>query len=288
MLSNKTFLKLYLIKPLCFLSSATYTQIMPKRVGTGTNSASSSNKKSKKQPFLNLYKTAEAALEGLRKKVKGKRVLIPSEDLYKNVADELVGLLFLYTVEEVNDADYATLRFENTCIKDGDTNWRNYHDSTGQEDLDNYELSGFTDAHELYNKYLGLVNKARNDMEEAEKKEEEEKTQELAENLTGIEDKLKEGMSTYDILVLEFESVGIVKPHTILAGDHAGKSKFVFICPRRYDKILLLKHQHTPLVYSISSQSQTGVEAQVFRTNVHVAQGAWEGFLRQGQVVQGC
>ena len=123
MLSNKTFLKLYLIKPLCFLSSATYTQIMPKRAGTGTNSASSSNKKSKKQPFLNLYKTAEAALEGLRKKVKGKRVLISSEDLYKNVADELVGLLFLYTVEEVNDADYATLRFysSKTVIRIGVT-----------------------------------------------------------------------------------------------------------------------------------------------------------------------
>ena len=117
------------------------------------------------------------------------------------------SLLFQYTVTTVNDdLKKATLEFDNTCIEEDGTSWRNYIDTKGQNDLTNYNLSGLIDTHELFNCHLGYVNKAASDKEVEAEIAENEKYAEAAEDLSDIEHKFNGGMDGYDALLLEFES----------------------------------------------------------------------------------
>ena len=199
-----------------------------KFTGRSSTPSKSTAKKRKKQPLLNLYKNDEAALAALKEKIVGKRLLIRCEDLYKDgcVPDEMEGLLFQYTVTTVNDdLKKATLEFDNTCIEEDGTSWRNYIDTKGQNDLTNYNLSGLTDAHELFNCHLGYVNKAASDKEVEAEIAENEKYAAAAEDLSDIEHKFNGGMDGYDALLLEFESVGTAKQHVIKEGANTGKGK---------------------------------------------------------------
>ena len=202
---------------------------MKKMMAQSTTTPSiSSAKKKKRQPLLNLYKNDEAALAVLKEKIVGKRLLIKCDDLYKNgcVPEDMEGLLFQYTVTAVNDdLRKATLEFDNTCIEEDGTSWRNYIDTKGQNNLTNYNLSGLTDAHELFNCHLGYVNKAVTNKEVGAEISENEKYAAAVEDLSDIEDKFNGGMDGYDDLLLEFESVGTAKQHVIKEGANAGKSK---------------------------------------------------------------
>ena len=192
----------------------------------------SSGKKNKQTTFQR-YQANPAAAKALREKHLGKRLLIASEDLYNDgcVPENLEGLLCMYSVKEIDDeAKFTTLHFENTCIEEGANKWINFHDTTGQSDLDNYRLAGLGDAHELYNKHLGLVNAAAYEKKEAESKKADELKVAAASDLSDIEQKIANNVDKFQLLLGEFEAVGAVEQHTITQdiGDNVGKGKLLF------------------------------------------------------------
>jgi hypothetical protein len=85
-------------------------------------------------------------------------------------------------------------------------------------------MANLNDGHELYNVYLGRVNKKVNDLKEMNRKREEEMKIASAVNFSDIERKLSDGVDPYLIMVQEFRSTGPLSTHIILRGDNKGKS----------------------------------------------------------------
>ena len=86
------------------------------------------------------------------------------------------------------------------------------------------------DAHELYNKHLGLVNAAAYEKKEAESKKADELKVAAASDLSDIEQKIANNVDKFQLLLGEFEAVGAVEQHTITQGigDNVGKGKLSF------------------------------------------------------------
>ncbi len=82
------------------------------------------------------------------------------------------------------------------------------------------------ERHELYNIYLGCVNKKLNDKKEEDCKAEETKktsgVQDLSDLLLMIQDKVKPAM----VLLGEFESIGELQPHIIAMGPNMGETSY--------------------------------------------------------------
>jgi hypothetical protein len=80
--------------------------------------------------------------------------------------------------------------------------------------------------HELYNIYLGRVNKKLNDKKEEDRKAEETKNtsgvQDLSDLLLMIQDKVKPAT----ILLGEFESIAELQPHIIAKGPNMGETSY--------------------------------------------------------------
>ena len=90
--------------------------------------------------------------------------------MYRNVPDGEDDFLFQYSITTINsDATTAVITFEQRCITEDADDFQDYPNTTDEETIDNYQLVGLDDDHELYSTQLGRVNKIINDREAAEK-----------------------------------------------------------------------------------------------------------------------
>jgi hypothetical protein len=92
-------------------------------------------------------------------------------------------------------------------------------------EIENYRVALIKEDADLYNRYLGVVNKKVNDQLELEKKAEEEAKISAGEDISDIKRKvLEEKMDVYDVMVLEFEPEGDKIEHVVTGGkQNVGK-----------------------------------------------------------------
>jgi hypothetical protein len=158
----------------------------------------------------------------------GRRILLHAQDLYGegNIPKGEETLLHQYSIISLN-ADMATavIAYDEKCITKGGDKFCDYpftNDDEGQ--IDNYKMANLRDDHELYNFYLGCVNKKVNDLKEMKHKREEEEKIAATDNVSDIERKLSDGVDPYLIMIGEFRSTGPLSVHTIRKGDNKGKT----------------------------------------------------------------
>ncbi len=92
--------------------------------------------------------------------------------------------------------------------------------------MNNYQINHLKEHHELYNIYLGRVNKKLNDKKEEDCKAEEAKktsgVQDLSDLLLMIQNKVQPST----ILLGEFESIEDLQPHIITRGPNMGGTSY--------------------------------------------------------------
>ena len=183
--------------------------------------AGNGGSKKKKQHQSTLFSDGDEVLWGLNKAHKGERLLIPAKVLYSGrVPFGQEHYLFQYSVRSVNK-DHKTLviQYDERCISNDSDAFQDFplHDEN-EETINSYQIKHLKEHHELYNIYLGHVNKKLNDKKEEDCKAEETKktsgVQDLSDLLLMIQDKVKPAT----ILLGEFESIGSCSPILLLRG----------------------------------------------------------------------
>ena len=104
----------------------------------------------------------------------GRCILLHATDLYGegDVPKGEEKLLHQYSILSLNtDMATAVIAYDEKCIIEGGNKFCDYpltDDDEGQ--IINYKMANLKDDHELYNVYLGRVNKKVNDLKEMNKK----------------------------------------------------------------------------------------------------------------------
>lgn len=213
-----------------------------KRPPPKTSSRRSSTKKqaSLKTGFASVFTQQQDKYnQALSEQYKGKRVLLSSDFVYgrRPIPDGEDDLLFVYNVESVDESTYgdkkpltAKLRYKGTCIRDGGEDFEDYPNTGPASDdiIEKYRLTLFKDDHELYNKYLGKINKRAKDKEELQCKLKESEKINAADDLSDIDRKIESGedvVNWYEIMKNEFEPDGELTDHLIQKGPHQGQTK---------------------------------------------------------------
>ncbi len=139
-----------------------------------------------------MFSDGNEVLWGLNKAHKGKRLLIPAKVLYSGrVPFGQEGYLFQYSVRSVNK-DHKTLviQYDERCISNDSDAFQDFplHDEN-EETINSDQIKHLKENHELYNIYLGRVDKKLNDKKEEDHKAEETK------KISGVQD-------LYDLLLM--------------------------------------------------------------------------------------
>ena len=209
-----------------------------KRRGSSAGSSGSKKHRSIREALLG---KPDQLHKSLQAKYVGTHLLIKASALYARgkVPSGEKNYNFQYIVTEIDeDGAHATIEFEKKFIEDGGTSFKAYPiiDAENDFELDGYRVALIKEDSELYNHYLGIVNKHINDLRDLQNKGEEEKKRSAAVDTSDIERKIhEEGVHPYVVLLNEFEPVGEREQHIVSGGKtNVGKvsekqtwSKFV-------------------------------------------------------------
>jgi hypothetical protein len=88
--------------------------------------------------------------------------------------------------------------------------------------ISKYKLDVFKNDHKLLNVHLGRCNKIANDAKEAACRMQILEQAPLSTDLTDLEQKSTEGVSSYDLLLSEFEQVRPLRDHVMQKGENMG------------------------------------------------------------------
>lgn len=98
---------------------------------------------------------------------KGKRLLLKADALYgkSRVPRGEENYNFLYIVQDINPGGKeAVIEYEGKYIKDGDTEFKSYPPTDDSDyKIENYRIALIREDADLYNRFLGVVNKRLND-----------------------------------------------------------------------------------------------------------------------------
>ena len=173
-------------------------------------------------------RTDEQKQESLQKLYTGKYILLKASAIYggkSKVPSGKENYLFKYSVSEVEDDTSASIDYTGKYIVEGGQEWKSYP-ALDESDysVEDYRLCCFKEDHALYNKYLGVVNKRRNDQADVERKRDEEEKRSAIDDVSDIQRKIvEEKVAPYDVLLAEFEPAGEPKQHVVKNGPDAGK-----------------------------------------------------------------
>jgi hypothetical protein len=158
----------------------------------------------------------------------GRHILLCAQHLYSDgkVPKGEETLLHQYSVLSLNgDMATAVITYDEKCIIYGGDIFGDYpltDDDKGQ--IDNYQLANLACDHELYNAYLGGVNKKINDLKEMQCKRDDEEKVSAADNVSDIESKLFDRVDLCLIMVGELRTTGPISMHDIQKEDNKRKS----------------------------------------------------------------
>lgn len=190
----------------------------------------SSGKKRKKQPNLKSSfskKNDHFAHQGLSLLHEGKRLLLSAGRLYSPnpVPAGEDNFLFQYSVKEINlDCKTAVIDYDEVKIlSGGDAFQDDPHTSSESTVIKNYHLSHLTKDHEEFNKHLGRHTKKINDAEELVLKEKTAAKMKSVDSTSDLSKQFNDGVTAYDLLFDEFESVDELTEHRVKAGKNQGE-----------------------------------------------------------------
>lgn len=168
-------------------------------------------------------------LHSLRLQHKGKRLLLCASTIYGTMARVPQGeedFIFLYIVSDINpDCQTASIEYEGKYVVEGGREFKIYPPyTTSDYVIENYRLTSLKADNDLYNRYLGIINKEANDLKEKELKRQSELKMSALTDVSDIDRKLnEEKMAIYDVLLMEFESTGPRREHVVTGGkEHVG------------------------------------------------------------------
>jgi hypothetical protein len=136
------------------------------------------------------------------------------------------NFIFLYIVSEINaDCTTASIEYEGKYVVDGGRAFNTYPPHTSSDYvIENYRLSLLKEDNDLYNRYLGLINKEINDQKDKELQKQAELKKSSLTDVSDIDQKIEEGMALYDLMILEFEPMGPRREHVVTGGkDNVGR-----------------------------------------------------------------
>ena len=145
---------------------------------------------------------------------KGRRILLKASDIYggKNkVPTGEEGYNFQYIVTDITDTTFATIEFEAKYIIDDGEDFKSYPAIDESDfEIDNYRLACLKDDHALYNKYLGVVNKKKNDALQAQRDGEAAAKKSALDDISDIERRIMQdpNVDKFELAMREFVSVG--------------------------------------------------------------------------------
>ena len=220
-----------------------------------------------------LLSTDEQVLNSLKAQHKGKRLLLKADALYgkSRVPRGEENYNFLYIVQDINPGGKeAVIEYEGKYIKDGDTEFKSYPPTDDSDyKIENYRIALIREDANLYNCFLGVVNKRLNDERELKIKLEAESKKSASDDVSDIERKIhEEGLSPYDVLVMEFEPAGPKVEHVVTKGtDNVGAvtekqdwSKFVDIllgtfCSHYQSNLILMSFLQSTNIWNFPALS---------------------------------
>ncbi len=185
--------------------------------------------KKSKGPLASFFNggTKEQVLDSMISRYKGRRILLKAQDIYGRgkVPCGEEEYLFQYIIDSINEnCKTAVLKYEEKCITNGGNQFTNYPDVTGTEScIPDYYLTTFKEDHELYNVHNGRVNKILNDEKDVIRKQQQKERANAIDDVSELEDRIREGTTAYKLLVAEFEPCGEFRVHTIGKGQNQGR-----------------------------------------------------------------
>jgi hypothetical protein len=220
---------------------------------------------------------------------KGKRLLLPAATIYGTLARVPKGeanFIFLYIVSEINeDCQTASIEYEGKYVMDGGREFKTYPPHTASDYIiENYRLSLLKEDNDLFNRYLGLINKEINDQKDKELKKQAESKKSSLTDVSDIDQKIEEGMTLYDLLVMEFEAAGPRREHVVTGGkDNIGR----LTEKQDWSECFIVFHMHLLLANLTLALTLNLFRTQAFQPQVHLAHPSRKEELRQVDHLEG-
>jgi hypothetical protein len=167
----------------------------------------------------------------LEKLHKGKRLLLKASDVYggaRRVPRGQENYLFMYRVAKVNlGCTTCQIEYEEMYVVEDGTEFKSFPiQDEGDELIDDYRMELLKEDHELYNKYLSVINRATNELKDKAIREAVEKKRSALDDVTDIDFKIlgAEPVPVYDVLLGEFVPAEVDKHmHAVTEGPDKGE-----------------------------------------------------------------
>lgn len=149
----------------------------------------------------------------LTDKYQGKKILLKDDIYVSGAPDELKDHLFVYSIIEVDGKTMRyKARYEDTVIKSDGDRWKSWQESEYPSTMNDLSHKQVEEGIELYNTYVGRVNKRINDEKDITRKvlatEERDKTNDFS-DIDSIVDKSPKGPKAVEVIMIDFEQTGL-------------------------------------------------------------------------------